>query len=160
MGGGGGGASNIRGLSDLVNRAREELQKDDRQRRNVFISFDYADIAEVNLLRGQAKNDNVPIDFNDWSVHEPFDSERAEYIKKKIADRINASSLTIVYMSDKTATSKWVNWEINKSIELGKHVIAVYKGDKRPSEIPAAITSNGIKQVPWSQLPVEIDKLK
>jgi len=156
MGGGGGGASNIRGLSDLVKKAKQELQKDDTPRRNVFISFAYEDIDDVNLLRAQSKNDNSPIEFNDWSVREPFDSEKAGYIKGKIEDRINACSVAVVYLSENTAKSQWVDWEIQKSIELGKRVIGVYKGDQRPTSLPKAITANKIKTVSWSKLADEI----
>jgi len=54
----------------------------------VFLSFAHEDINEVNLLRGQAKDEGSAIEFNDWSVREPFDSRRADYIKQKIGERI------------------------------------------------------------------------
>lgn len=161
MGGGGGGIGNIRGLSELVKKAKEELQKDLAQgeqpsRHNVFISFAYEDIDEVNLLRGQAKNENSPIEFNDWSVNEPFDSEKAGYIKKKIEERINACSVTVVYLSKDSVKSKWVEWEIQKSLALGKRVIGVYKGTAKPARLPKAISDNSVKTVSWSKLADEI----
>jgi len=154
MGGGGGGSRSIGDIKSLIEKAKEKL-KEESGRKNVFISFDYDDNNEVNLLRGQAKNDNLPIEFNDWSVKEPINSERAEYIKQKITDRINQSSLTVVYLSDKTAGSDWVKWEIEKSIELGKKVIGVYKGDVPPSNIPSGIS----KSVPWSKLADTVAKI-
>ncbi len=36
---------------------------------------------DVNLPRGQAKNTSSELEFNDWSLQEAFDSERAEYVK-------------------------------------------------------------------------------
>jgi len=147
MGGGGGGSRSIGDIKSLIEKAKQKL-KEESGRKNVFISFDYDDNNEVNLLRGQAKNDKLPIEFNDWSVKEPINSERAEYIKQKITDRINQSSLTVVYLTDKTARSDWVKWEIKKSLELGKKVIGAYKGDVCPSNTPSGISNC----VPWSRL--------
>ena len=149
-GGGGGGRSTIGDISDLEAKAKKELQSGER--RNTFISFAYDDADEVNLLRAQAKNDKSDIEFIDRSVREPFNSERINYLKQKISERIKQASQTIVYVTDKTHKSDWVNWEINKSLELGKKVVAVHKGDTPPTKLPRAITDNNIDIVAWSDL--------
>lgn len=160
MGGGGGGSRSIGNVQSLIDRAKKELREGENQgRRNVFISFDYEDIDNVNLLRAHAKNENSPIEFNDWSVSEPIDSERAPYIKQKIAERIAQSSLTVVYLSDKTSSSKWVEWEIEESLKRGKHVIGVYPEGTKPGKLPDSISHNKIKCVPWSKLAETIDGL-
>lgn len=160
MGGGGGGSRGIGDLRSLVDKAKEELREGERQgRRNVFISFAYEDIDEVTLLRGQAKNENVPLEFNDWSVPEPFDSDRAAYLKQKIGERIAQSSVTVVYVSEHTRTSEWVAWEIDESLRQGKHVLAVHKGDTAPAHLPAPIVSNGVKVVRWGNVAQEIANL-
>src|SRR5258707_14078053 len=129
-GGGGGGRSTLGDVSSLINKAKEELRRSENSsRKNVFLSFAYEDIAEVNLLRGQARNENSDIEFNDWSVREPFDSSRSDYIRQRIGERISQCSVTVVYVSDDAAGSKWVGWEIEESIRRGKHVIAVHKGE-------------------------------
>lgn len=161
MGGGGSGSRSIGDIQSLVNRAKEELRKGDLPgKRNVFISFAYEDVDSVNLLRAHAKNENSPIEFNDWSVSEPISSERAPYIKQKIAERIAQSSATVVFLSDATAKSEWVTWEIEESVRRGKHVIGVYPKDSCPRELPDAITSHRIKCVPWSDLAATIEKLE
>ena len=153
MGGGGGG----RGLTpdelrNLEQRAKESLKEGDGGgKRNVFISFSSEDLDEVNLLRGQAKNENSNIEFNDWSLKEPFDSEKADYIKRGIRERIRQSSVTVVYVSDKTADSKWVDWEIRESLAMGKGVVAMHKGNTPPKRLPKSVTDNQIKVVPWNQ---------
>src|SRR5687768_5664616 len=121
MGGGGSGPGRIGDIDKLVFRAREQLKASDQAgRKNVFISFAYADVAVVNLLRGQAKNDNIPLEFNDWSVSEPIDSERAPYVKQRIAERIAQSSVTVVFVSNNTPHSEWVDWEIRESLKQQK----------------------------------------
>ncbi|MFV0514733.1 MAG: TIR domain-containing protein [Jhaorihella sp.] len=153
MGGGGGGGWNQLGnISALEQKAREALTSG---KRNVFISFATEDLNEVNLLRAQAKNENSDIEFNDHSVRAPYNSERAEYIRQKITERINRSSVTVVYVSDKTAESQWVSWEVQKSLDLGKKVVAVHAGDRFTGSQPSWLKS-GIKMVPWSKLAPEI----
>ena len=143
---------NPKQLKNLEQQAKKSLQEGDSgNKSNVFISFTSDDIDEVNLLRGQAKNENSNIQFNDWSLKEPYDSEKAEYIKRGIRERIRQCSVTIIYLTDKTADSKWVDWEIRESIAMGKGVIAMHKGDTPPKRLPNAITNNRIQIVPWNQ---------
>ncbi|KKM11543.1 molecular chaperone Tir [Clostridiales bacterium PH28_bin88] len=161
MGGGGGSLHGIGDLETLVERAKEELREGEKQgKKNVFISFAYEDIDYVNLLRAQAKNEKSPIEFNDWSVSEPFNSERSPYIKQKIGERIAQSSLTVVYLSDKTPSSHWVEWEIEESLRRGKQVIGVFAGETRPAKLPKAIEHNTIKCVPWAKLSETISGLE
>lgn len=145
----GGGLSNldIQSLSEKVKQKLTDAKSD--VSRHVFISFDHEDLNEVNLLRGQAKNDKVDLQFDDHSVKEPFDSTNADYIKRQIREKIDRCSVAVVYLSDKTASSKWVNWEIEESIKRGKGVIGVYKGDKAPTRVPPAFQQNGCKAVKW-----------
>ena len=153
MGGSGGGGPSRRDLSRLEELARQSLRESANSgKRNVFISFAYEDYDEVNLLRGQAKNENSQLEFNDWSLREPFDSARAEYIKQGVRERIAKSSVTMVYLSRHTAKSRWVDWEIRESLRLGKRVIAVYKGDSPPKVLPSAIAENKnkVRMTPWT----------
>jgi hypothetical protein len=153
MGGGGGGRSLTPAELERLTKVAKDSLKNAAQpgKRNVFISFVAEDLADVNLLRGQAKNENSNIEFNDWSVKEPFDSKNAEYIKRGIRERIRQSSVTVVYVSEKTAQSQWVDWEVRESIALGKGVVAMYKGTTAPSIPPAAIVEHKIPVVPWNQ---------
>lgn len=155
MGGGGtGGYRNVGDVSKLLQEAKDRLKEGGRK--NIFISFDFDDANEVNLLRGQAINDNSEIEFNDWSVKDAFNSDNSDYIKRQITERIRQSSITVVYISENTKGSRWVNWEIKKSLDLGKKVIAVHSGNIPPSQPPSGVTQNGIKVIPWSKLKDEI----
>ena len=132
--------------------AKKDIEKGNGGKiRNVFISFDSDDLDEVNLLRGQAKNESSNIEFNDYSLKAPFNSKNADYIKRGIRERIRQSSVTVVYLTDKTAGSKWVNWEIRESIAMGKGVLAMHKGNTPPKRLPKAITENKIKVYSWKQ---------
>ncbi len=154
-GGGGGGRRSLGDIRALEQRAKAALQGG---KRNVFISFAMEDLNEVNLLRAHAKNEKSDIEFNDYSVREPYDSQRAEYIRQKITERIERASVTVVYLSESTPQSKWVEWEVEKSLSLGKRVIATYASDKPPSKLPAWSSEKKISLVPWKNLADELGK--
>jgi hypothetical protein len=154
MGGGGGGGWNTLGdIRSLEEKAKAALVGG---KRNVFISFAVEDEREVNLLRAQASNEKNDIEFNDHSVTEPYDSDRAPYIRQKIAERIARTSVTVVYLSEHTAQSPWVKWEVEKSLDLGKKVVAFHKDSQPKGTVPKWITEHGIKVVPWSKLSDEL----
>lgn len=152
MGGSGGGGIPSDNFKKLEDRAKEELKKADKVdvSRHVFISFAYEDLNEVNLLRGQAKNEKSDLQFDDHSVKEAFDSSNADYIKRQIREKLDRTSVTIVYLSGNCAKSEWVNWEIEESIRRGKRVIGVYKGNVPPASLPRAFVDNGCKSVNWA----------
>lgn len=148
-----GGWSRLGDVKSLEQKAKAALNEG---KRNVFISFATEDMREVNLLRGQTKNENNDLEFNDHSVKEAYDSDQADYIKRKITERINRCSVTVVFISDDTAQSKWVKWEVEKSLELGKKVIAIHSGEKFSGTEPKWVSDHGIKTVPWADLTEEL----
>jgi len=151
--GGSGGRDLSRYEIDALERKSKEVIKEGSQpqRRNVFISFATEDLTLVNFLRGQAKNENSNLDFIDRSLREPFNSENVEYIRRGIRERIRLASVTICFVTENTIQSKWVDWEIRESINLGKGVIAMYQGEKPPRNLPGVIKEFGIQLVPWNQ---------
>ncbi len=91
----------------------------------VFLSFVEEDLNLVNLFRGQAKNDRIDLEFADYSIKEPFDSRNADYIASGIMDQLRYAAVTICLYGPTTHSSKWVEWELNKTLELGKPIMGV-----------------------------------
>jgi hypothetical protein len=149
MGGGGGYSFSPTDKNELENKAKELLRNAGQSRRNVFISFSSEDMNEVNLLRGQAKNDGAELEFSDHSVKTPYNSDKNDYIKRQIRAKIEKASVTLVYLSSNSIRSDWVKWEVEESKKMGKGVIAVYKGDKPPANIPSYIKDNASSIVQW-----------
>lgn len=150
MGGGGGYSFTPKDKSLLEKKAKEHIKNAGKEgAKNIFISFSHEDMDEVNLLRGQAKNKKSDLEFSDYSVKNAFDSEDSEYIKRKIREKIEKTSVTMVYLSDDSMNSDWVKWEVEQSIKMGKGVIGVYKGDLPPSNIPSHINDNVNDIIPW-----------
>lgn len=148
IGGYGGTPTDIDRLEDL---AREELGREEpKPRRRVFISFRHTDKTEIELFRGRAKNERTDLDFIDMSLRVPFNSENAEYIKRGIRKRIEQSSVTVVYVSDDTHQSEWVNWEIEESVRQNKGVVVIDARSDSTKKMPDAVTENrdSVKIVP------------
>lgn len=152
MGGSGGNLGMSLGeRAALEEKAKAVIQQGaEPERRNLFLSFASEDLQQVNLLRGQAKNEASELAFNDWSLRAPFNSEQAPYIRKGIRERIRQSSVTLVFVSDKTHKSKWVNWEIKESARMGKAVIALYSGETPPSRLPSELVRLKVTPVRWA----------
>jgi hypothetical protein len=56
----------------------------------------------------------------------------------------------VVYVSEKTRESEWVDWEVRESIAQGKGVICVHKGDQPPARMPACVKELSLKVVKWN----------
>jgi hypothetical protein len=93
--------------------------------KRVFLSFVVEDQSLVTLFRGQAKNKNSDLEFSDYSVKEPYDSQNATYIRSRIRERISAASVTICLIGETTYTSKWVDWELRASREEHNRIFGV-----------------------------------
>jgi antiphage defense system Thoeris ThsB-like protein len=91
----------------------------------VFLSFVEEDLNLVNLFRGQAKGKDANLDFHDYSIKIPFNSGNAEYIGRGIAEQVKLCTLCACLYGPTTYLSGWVNWELNKAIQLGKPIMGV-----------------------------------
>lgn len=123
--------------------------------RRVFFSFHYQrDIWRINQIR------NIPnitgcaaAGFQDASLWEEAKKKGDEAIKKLIDDGLYNSSVTVVFIGEKTSGRKYINYEIEQSIKRGNGIIGVQihhlkdKDGKVDSEgaIPAKLTAHGAK---------------
>ncbi len=92
---------------------------------HAFLSFVEEDLNLVNLFRGQAKSQHSDLEFADYSIKEPFNSSNADYIARGITNQLRLVSLTVCLYGPTTYTSRWVDWELRKSIELAKPIMGV-----------------------------------
>ena len=92
----------------------------------VFISYDYDhDRHYKNLLLAWDKNKEFDFTFYDSSVDVSVDSNDAAAIRRVISARINGSTRFLCIVGKHTHKSTWVDWEINKAIELKKKLVGV-----------------------------------
>ena len=119
--------------------------------KHVFLPFVVEDRRLVDLFRGQARNENSDLEFDDYSVTEPFDSTNADYIRREITEKIRRASITICLIGETTYESRWVEWEIEKSDELGKRLLGVrLHSDSARDRTPQALTAAKARVVNWN----------
>jgi hypothetical protein len=95
------------------------------RKKRVFLSFIEEDKERVNGLRLLAANPNYDLEFYDESVRVPIDSQRADYIKQRIREKLSRTSVTICMISEMTYTSRWVDWELDETDKKGNGLIAM-----------------------------------
>lgn len=91
--------------------------------KRVFISFRAEDEPQIKGVRLLAANPKFDIEFYDESVREAIDSQNAAYIRRKIREKINRTSVTLCMVNELTHTSQWVDWELEESLDKGNAII-------------------------------------
>ncbi len=113
-----------------------------------FLSFVEEDLALVRLFRGQAKNERLDLEFDDYSIKVPFNSTNIDYIGRGISAQIKLAMLTVCLYGPTTYQSQWVDWELKTSLSMGKPTMGVsLYGDGRIKYYPAALQD--LPRVPW-----------
>jgi len=126
-------------------------------KRRVFLSFVDEDREQVNGLRLLAANPNYDLDFYDESVRVPIDSERANYIKQRIREKISRTSVTVCLIGESTYTSRWVDWELDESDKKGNTIIAMaLKGIERAT-LPTLVAQKKLTFRAWN--PFQLSQL-
>lgn len=94
--------------------------------RRVFFSFKYEDVSRAMVVRNswvtQGKESAGFIDAADFEkVEKQGDTAIKNWIDKQLED----TSVTIVLVGEKTCSSRWVKYEIEKSIERGNGLLGI-----------------------------------
>ena len=118
-------------------------------KKRVFLSFKAEDKQQVQGLRLMAANDKFDIEFFDESVSTPIDSNNQEYIRRKIREKINRTSVTVCLIGTETYTSDWVNWELQESFDKGNTVIVMALKGVTKAILPALIKKNNVTFHGW-----------
>ena len=106
--------------------------------KKIFISYDYDnDRNYKNMLKAWDANGAFDFSFEDNSADVSINSTDAAAIKRAISAKINAAPYFLCIVGEKTATSSWVKWEIEKAVELEKRIVAVKTSstNSTPSEL-------------------------
>lgn len=94
-------------------------------KRQVFFSFHYNnDSWRAAQVKNMGKvSDSSTFSANEWEeVKEKSDSKIKEWIDGQMVKR----SCLVVLIGKNTADRKWINYEINKAIELDKGIVGIY----------------------------------
>ncbi len=96
--------------------------------RRVFFSFDWDDVWKANQVRNSwvTKENFKVAGFVDAADIEQVKRATDQSIQNWIDRQLNGTSVTCVLIGSKTANSRWVNYEIVKSIEMKNGLVGVY----------------------------------
>lgn len=95
--------------------------------RRVFFSFDWDDVWRVNQVRNSwvTKGNYTIAGFVDAAEIEKVRNQTDKEIQKWIDRQMQGTSVTCILIGGKTDESKWVKYEIEKSIEQKKGLLGV-----------------------------------
>lgn len=95
--------------------------------RRVFFSFHYQrDIFRVNQIRNMPNITGcAAAGFQDASLWEDAEKKGEAAIKKLIDEGLKNTSVTVVCIGAKTAGRKYINYEIQKSIDRGNGLVGI-----------------------------------
>lgn len=119
-------------------------------KKRVFLSFIEEDKERVQGLRLLAANPNYDLEFYDESVRVPINSRDADYVKQRISDKINRTTVTVCLISEKTNTSAWVDWELEYSYKKDNTIIAMALKDVDRAVLPKLIKEKNLTFHAWS----------
>ena len=95
--------------------------------RKVFFSFDWDDAWRANQVRNNwiSKDNYELVGFVDTAEIETIKKQEKVTIQKWIDEQIRETSVTCFLIGNKTNKSKWVQYEVNKSIEKGNGLLGI-----------------------------------
>lgn len=95
--------------------------------RRVFFSFKYGDVSRAMVVRNSwvIKGGQQAAGFVDAAEFEKIKRQGDAAIKRWIDSQLNGTSVTIVLVGQDTCNSRWVKYEIQKSIEIGNGLLGV-----------------------------------
>lgn len=95
--------------------------------RRVFFSFEYEqDVSRAMVVRNSwVTQGREAAGFIDKADFEELEEQGNDTIKNWIDRQLEGTSVTVVLVGEKTCSSKWVKYEIKRSIEDGKGLLGI-----------------------------------
>ena len=94
--------------------------------RKVFFSFKYKDVSRAMVVRNSwVAQGKEAAGFIDSADFEAIKRRGDQAIKNWIDKQLNGTSVTVVLVGEKTCASRWVKYEIEKSIEIGNGLLGI-----------------------------------
>jgi len=94
--------------------------------RRVFFSFEYSDVTRAMVVRNSwVTKGKEAAGFVDAAEFEEIKKKGDSAIKRWIDSQLKGTSVTVVLVGKNTCSSKWVKYEIEKSIEIGNGLLGI-----------------------------------
>jgi len=94
--------------------------------RRVFFSFKYKDVSRAMIVRNSwVAQGKEAAGFIDAAGFEKVKRQGPTAIKNWIDNELKGTSVTVVLVGKETCASRWVKYEIAKSIEIGNGLLGI-----------------------------------
>ncbi len=94
--------------------------------RRAFFSFKYKDVSRAMVVRNSwVTQGKEAAGFIDAADFEEIKRKGDTAIKSWIDNQLNGTSVTVVLVGAETCNSRWVKYEIEKSIEIGNGLLGI-----------------------------------
>ena len=94
--------------------------------RKVFFSFKYKDVSRAMIVRNSwVTQGKEAAGFIDAAGFEKVKQQGDPAIKTWIDNQLTGTSVTVVLVGKETCASRWVKYEIEKSIEIGNGLLGI-----------------------------------
>lgn len=122
--------------------------------RRTFFSFDYREVWKVNQIRNLIQVLSIEAaGFQDASLWEKVKKPSDDAIKREINKALERTTVTVVCVTKRTARRKFINYEINQSLQRRNGLLAVkihhfkdqYGNTGEPGKVPWQIDHHGFK---------------
>ena len=115
-------------------------------KKKVFVSYDHSEDAHYKrLMQAWDANPDFDFEFDSRGPDQAIDSADAAVVKQALARRMKDATHLLVIVGSETATSKWVNWEIDRAkqsdIRLKLAAVKIEKANETPSGLLGVGTS-------------------
>lgn len=112
--------------------------------KNVFISHVHEDDELLPKLRDLVSRAGMDVRDGSITSEKPNDAKSEAYIKQQILrPRIRWAGALVVLITNDTADSSWVNWEIEEAVSQGKPVVGVFAQGATDADVPEALDRCG-----------------
>lgn len=119
--------------------------------RRVYFAFDYQDVFAVNQIRRCGQFVDVAVaGFTDASQWEELKRKQDSAIKRAIDNALKNTSVTVACIGPRTATRRWVRYELAASAARGNGLLGVYLPGLKAQPIPTTLAKAGAPVYQWN----------
>jgi hypothetical protein len=111
----------------------------------IFISHSWAYVEDLNNLKKLLENRGYfNVQFEEATPDVPINSDNASYIRQRLRQKISNSNIVLGIAGIYASHSEWMQWELDKAIELGVPIVGVVP---RGAERISTVVSRRAKEV-------------
>lgn len=110
----------------------------------VFVSYDHSEDARYKrLLQAWNANPDFDFDFDSRGPNVAIDSQDAAVVKQALTRMMKTATHLLVLVGKKSATSKWMRWEIDRAKERDVKLKLAAVKLERANETPPGLLNVG-----------------